>query len=430
MLALVGLGENDGQLEAAIQWDGHAGKCRVGLAAGRVRRERLRVGEDVVRNDEPAGLEQRPRQREERLVVVLLGVQEHEVEDVSSLAQRREGVPFDELGPLLEPRIRDVPAPGCGLLGIVLERDEATAEYPSSRGQPDRRVAARAADLEHLDPRLCRREREEEAPGRPLHLARAPLARQAGPALGGVLGLEAGENCTHTIVEHGSSLLAWKTCLVRLRLRDFHAFLSTELPASPAHVLEIGCADGELSRALEADGYEVVAIDPAAPDGAPFQRVRLEEYGGEHEPFDAVVASLAMHHVPDLAGAVAKIARLLRPDGRLVLAEFAKERLAGRTARWYHAQRLALAAVGREDSAAPPEFERWHAKWLEDRADVHPAADLLAALSERFEQRRLEWTPYLFSYRLDDSLEPAERALIDAREIEAVGYRYVGEPRS
>jgi 2-polyprenyl-3-methyl-5-hydroxy-6-metoxy-1,4-benzoquinol methylase len=217
---------------------------------------------------------------------------------------------------------------------------------------------------------------------------------------------------------------------VRLRLRDFHAFLSTELPASPARVLEIGCADGELSRALEADGYEVVAIDPAAPDGPPFQRVRLEEYGGEPATFDAVVASLALHHVPDLDSAAAKIARLLRPDGRLILAEFAKERLAGRTARWYHAQRLALAAVGREDSSAPPEFDRWHTKWLHDRSDVHPAADLLAALSERFEQRRLEWTPYLYSYRLDDSLEPAERALIDSGELEAVGYRYVGEPRA
>ena len=216
---------------------------------------------------------------------------------------------------------------------------------------------------------------------------------------------------------------------MRLRLRDFHAFLSTELPAAPARVLEIGCADGELSRALEAGGYEVVAIDPAAPDEPPFQRVRLEEYGGEPASFNAVVASLALHHVPDLDSAVAKIARLLRPDGRLVLAEFAKERLAGQTGRWYHAQRLALAAVGREDSAAPPEFERWHTKWLEDRSEVHPAAEVLAALSEQFEQRRLEWTPYLFSYRLDDSLEPAERALIDSGEIEAVGYRYVGEPR-
>jgi SAM-dependent methyltransferase len=216
---------------------------------------------------------------------------------------------------------------------------------------------------------------------------------------------------------------------VRLRLRDFHRFLSTELPTSPARVLEIGCAEGELSRALETDGYDVVAIDPEAPDEPPLQRVRLEEYGGEPASFDAVVASLALHHVPDLDGAVAKIARLLRPDGRIVVAEFAKERLAGCTARWYHAQRLALAAVGREDSAAPPEFERWHAKWLEDRAEIHPAADLLAALSGRFEQRRLEWTPYLYSYRLDDSLEAAERALIDSGELEAVGYRYVGEPR-
>ncbi len=216
---------------------------------------------------------------------------------------------------------------------------------------------------------------------------------------------------------------------MKLRLRLFHDFLRSALPPPPARVLEIGCADGALADALVADGYDVVAIDPQAPDGRCFRRVRLEEYEDETGSFDAVVASLALHHVPDLGSSVAKIARLLRPEGRLVLAEFAKERLAGRTARWYHAQRRALDAVGRDDSAAPAEFERWHTKWLEDRREIHPAADLLAALSQRFDERRLEWTPYLFSYRLDDSLEPVERALVDSGEIEPVGYRYIGEPR-
>jgi SAM-dependent methyltransferase len=214
---------------------------------------------------------------------------------------------------------------------------------------------------------------------------------------------------------------------VNLRLRSFHAFLSQALPAPPARLLEVGCADGALADALVADGYDVVAIDPAAPEGSHFRRVRLEDYQGEPGSFDAIVASLALHHVPDLSAAVAKLAELLQAGGPLVLAEFAKERLSGDTACWYHAQRLALAAVGREDSAAPADFERWHAQWLRDRTEVHPAAELLAALSERFDTVVLEWTPYLFSYRLDDSLEAAERVLIETGEIEAVGFRYVGE---
>jgi SAM-dependent methyltransferase len=215
---------------------------------------------------------------------------------------------------------------------------------------------------------------------------------------------------------------------VNLRLRSFRAFLSETLPAPPARLLEVGCADGQLADALVADGYDVVAIDPQAPEGSHFRRVRLEEYDGEASSFDAVFASLALHHVPDLSAAVAKLSELLRPDGPLVLAEFAKERLSGDTARWYHAQRLALAAIGHEDSAATADFESWHAQWLQDRAEIHPAAELLSALSERFDTVALEWTPYLFSYRLDDSLEAGERALIETGEIDAVGFRYVGVP--
>ena len=42
--------------------------------------------EDVVGNHEPAWLQQRPSEPEQRLVVVLLRVQEDEVEDVLGVA--------------------------------------------------------------------------------------------------------------------------------------------------------------------------------------------------------------------------------------------------------------------------------------------------------------------------------------------------------
>jgi SAM-dependent methyltransferase len=216
---------------------------------------------------------------------------------------------------------------------------------------------------------------------------------------------------------------------MQLRLRSFHSFLREALPASPARVLEIGCGDGALAIALAGDGYDVTAIDPHAPDGAMFHRVRLEDYEGEAGSFDAVVASVALHHVPDLDAATAAIERLLAPGGRLVLAEFAKERIAGATARWYHGQRLALAAAGDEDAVIDADLETWHRQWMQDRADVHPSSDLLAALARRFVELRLERVPYLYSYRLDDALEPVERAAIDSGEIEAVGLRYLGERR-
>ena len=93
----------------------------------------------------------------------------------------------------------------------------------------------------------------------------------------------------------------------------------------PARVLEVGCGEGWLARALARAGHLVTAIDPRAPEGPIFRRVRLEEFS-ESGPLDYVVASLWLHHVDDLGRALDKIATLLRAGGDLVVVEFWKER--------------------------------------------------------------------------------------------------------
>jgi SAM-dependent methyltransferase len=201
-------------------------------------------------------------------------------------------------------------------------------------------------------------------------------------------------------------------------------FVRAELPAPPARVLEIGCGAGELARSLAAAGYEITAIDPEAPAGEIFQRVGIEDFEGTG-PFDAVVASRSLHHIPNLAAAVERIAALLRPGGTLVLAEFARERMRGSTAAWYHRQRQALAAVG----AAPPVADRcedWLRSWEEHHGDLHAAASILEEVARRFDERHLEWTPYLFEHQLDEALEPLEHALIERGLLEPTGLRYAG----
>jgi SAM-dependent methyltransferase len=71
---------------------------------------------------------------------------------------------------------------------------------------------------------------------------------------------------------------------------DAFDFVTAQLPSGPARVLEVGCGHGRLARALDERGYQVVAIDPAAPEGAIFQSVSLAEFA-DPTPFDAVVAS-------------------------------------------------------------------------------------------------------------------------------------------
>lgn len=207
--------------------------------------------------------------------------------------------------------------------------------------------------------------------------------------------------------------------------RGVAAFVREQLPPAPASILEVGCGQGELARELDAAGYEVVAIDPEAPEGPIFRTVRLEEFDGSG-PFDAVVASLSLHHIEDLGAAVDKIAGLLEPGGLLVLNEWDRERFKGTTARWYFHQRQALARLGREHAEIEPTFEEWWPGWRQRRSDVHPYSAMRPELDRRFSERLFQWVPYLYGYRLGAEIEPLELALIDSGEIEAVGFRYVG----
>jgi SAM-dependent methyltransferase len=160
-------------------------------------------------------------------------------------------------------------------------------------------------------------------------------------------------------------------------------FVLSQLPAPPARVLEVGCGQGELARALDAEGYEVVAIDPEAPEGPIFRQTTIEALD-EPGPFDAVVASLALHHVHDLGGALDKLVRLLVGGGPVILNEHAWDRLEPMT----------------------PE-------WEEEHAGLHGYAVMRPELDARFEERFFEWRPYP----------------VDGEEVPGLGFRYAGVPR-
>jgi hypothetical protein len=62
-------------------------------------------------------------------------------------------------------------------------------------------------------------------------------------------------------------------------------FVLEQVGDPPARVLEVGYGEGELARALARAGHLVTAIDPRAPEGPIFRRVRLEELSNPG-PFD------------------------------------------------------------------------------------------------------------------------------------------------
>ena len=200
----------------------------------------------------------------------------------------------------------------------------------------------------------------------------------------------------------------------------FRAFVKAHLPSAPSRVLEVGCGRGALALAVSELGYEVDAIDPRAPEGAIFQAVSLEEFS-DPGPFDAVLANLSLHHIPDLGAAVARIRQLLRPGGRLIINELAWDRFDEPTASWYLEQRAAT------NRGAPHSLERCLDEWAADHAGLHTSAAMRSELDRHFEERFFVWTPYLnreLGKAIDDR---AEQALIEAGAIQATGFRYVGE---
>ncbi len=209
-------------------------------------------------------------------------------------------------------------------------------------------------------------------------------------------------------------------------MQSFEEFLREQLRQPPARVLEVGCGQGELTTALAVAGYDIVGIDPAAPEGELFRRLTLDDLDADVR-YDAVVAAYSLHHIRDLDAALEKVARLLEPEGVVVVDEFAWDLLDEPTLDWYWGQQRALAAAGADDAPATPEELR--AEWDADHLGLHGYVALRRELDERFEEVAFEPVPYLHRLLGGASSEVLEQALIDASAIRALGFRYAGVAR-
>lgn len=120
-------------------------------------------------------------------------------------------------------------------------------------------------------------------------------------------------------------------------------------------VLDVGCGPGYLT-ALAAEAAapngSAVGVDPSPPmveqarrvrgtANCSFEQGRAEALEAGDGSFDVVVSSLAVHHIPEevRATAFAEVFRVLRPGGRVLLADF-------RPPRRRLARRLVGAAAG------------------------------------------------------------------------------------
>jgi hypothetical protein len=207
----------------------------------------------------------------------------------------------------------------------------------------------------------------------------------------------------------------------RVTIVDFKEYALSQLAPPPGRVLEVGCGhEGGVAPALSAEGYDVLAIDPNAPDGPLYRRVTLEELD-DPGPFDAVVAGRVLHHVQPLGAALDKLAGLAP---LLVLDEFAWNHMDEPTIDWYESQRRLLAAAG-GDPHGPHDL----AEWRERHQDLHPYETLRAQVDARYEERDFEWRPYFYLWLRGPASEALEAALIAAGAIRPIGFRYAGVRR-
>jgi len=107
------------------------------------------------------------------------------------------------------------------------------------------------------------------------------------------------------------------------------------LDARPAGIaLDAACGTGRVARYLHARGHQVIGVD-SSPDmlalahrGLPeadFREGVLERLPVPDDSVDVAVSTLALCHVPDLNPVMAEFARVLRPEGDLLISDIHAE---------------------------------------------------------------------------------------------------------
>lgn len=107
------------------------------------------------------------------------------------------------------------------------------------------------------------------------------------------------------------------------------------MSAPAERVLEVACGPGIVAEALAPHVDELICVD-ATPQMIALSKERLARSGalnvtcleafcetlpfGDAE-FDTIVTRLSLHHFPDIAAALSECRRVLRPHGRLVVAD-------------------------------------------------------------------------------------------------------------
>jgi 2-polyprenyl-3-methyl-5-hydroxy-6-metoxy-1,4-benzoquinol methylase len=249
-----------------------------------------------------------------------------------------------------------------------------------------------------------------------------------------------------------------------------------------SRVLEVGCGPGHMALELARHGFRVTGLDvardtlevarnlakenPYRDSWGSLDYVRadfLEWQPHSHESFDAICYFGALHHFPDAAKALDHTLTLLRPNGRLVAYEPARDWWRNKDAAIMALVRLVLAGAGGwyQDLALPASRAELDARISMTLAEIREArvagedvqsprdnstygTEMLAALRERFDELGFAPDTVMFDrvaggmrLRTDEEAESLARTLqvfelyaIETGLMQPAGFMFAGQRRS
>ena len=218
------------------------------------------------------------------------------------------------------------------------------------------------------------------------------------------------------------------------------AFVTGALPPGARRILEIGCGEGALAAALQAQGRDVTAIDS---DAACVQAARAAGVDARmmqwpapiDGPFDAVLFTRSLHHISPLDDAIAAAARQLVAGGRIIVEDFRAEGGGERDRRWFGD----AIARRRDDGTLTPEAfaavfakvapqDEQHAHELNGSAAIERALARHGAVTAADAAYYFRYAEPVLTSTAAATLLEEELAAIASGEINPLGRRFVVIP--
>jgi SAM-dependent methyltransferase len=226
-------------------------------------------------------------------------------------------------------------------------------------------------------------------------------------------------------------------------------FVTSHLPRG-ATILEVGCGEGRVASQLLKCGYCVTGLDSksdmiekARTRGVPTVFGQWPKFDS-NVTFDAIAFTRSLHHINPLSEAIVRARDLLRPEGLLLIEDFALDEVNEATAHWFvkvlrSEQAKGLINPVKGQIATELLFAADAMRtWRQNRAhDLHSFTAMSEAIAERFLIRENHSVPYFYRYLIPvlpntraaasflDEVFHQEKFLSQRGEIVALGRRII-----